>query len=302
MWKDSSYRLAVVFAVILHILLISAFFLHIHANDLHQVSVQPDVDIIKAVAVSQSELTRMAQLKAEQARQEQEAKAVAEQQRLKQQAEQKARLDAIKEQQHQQQLQAQHQREMKEQAEQLAAKQKAEQQAKQKAIQQQEAVQQQQAQQAKQAALEKAQKAQKDKLQKQQQEKQQAQQLKVAEQKAVDSQLATEQKALAAARTNEQQSELQKYKALIEAAIQQNWVVPGGSNPDLTCELTIKLGPGGTVLSVQVSRSSGDSGLDNSARAAVFKASPLPVPTDAELASQFQELRLTASPKNIAEQ
>lgn len=300
MWKDSSYRLAVVFAIILHILLITAFFLHINASDLHQVSVQPDVDIIKAVAVSQSDLTKIAQ---QRARQQQEAQAAAEQQRLQQQAEQKARLAAIQEQQRQQQLQAmQRQREIKEKQAQLVAQQQAEQQAKQKAIQQQEALQQQQAQQAKQAALEKAQKAQKETLKKQQQEKQQADQLKVAEQKALDSQLAAEQKAMTAARTNEQQSELQKYKALIEAAIQQNWVVPGGSNADLSCELTIKLGPGGTVLSVQVTRSSGDSGLDNSARAAVFKASPLPVPADADLASQFRELRLTASPKNIAEQ
>lgn len=299
MWKDSSYRLAVVFAIILHILLITAFFLHISARDSHPISLQPNVDIIKAVTISQDDLTKIAQLKAQQAKQQQEAaeaKAAAEQQRLKEQAEQKAQA-ALKEQQRQQQLlQAQHQRELKEQ--QLAAQKQAEQQAKQKAIQQQEELQQQQAQQAKQAALEKAQK---EKLKKQQQQKQ-ADQLKVAEQKALDSQLAAEQKAMTAARTKEQQTELQKYKALIQAAIQQNWVVPGSSNPDLTCELTIKLGPGGTVLSVQVTRSSGDSGLDNSARAAVYKASPLPVPTDADLASQFHELRLTASPKNIAEQ
>ncbi|QLH41403.1 MAG: cell envelope integrity protein TolA [Coxiellaceae bacterium] len=46
-------------------------------------------------------------------------------------------------------------------------------------------------------------------------------------------------------------------------------------------------------------RSSGNSALDNSAVSAVFKTSPLPVPTDAELFDKFRELRLTVRPENI---
>ncbi len=64
----------------------------------------------------------------------------------------------------------------------------------------------------------------------------------------------------------------------------------------------IRLGPGGAVLNVQVSRSSGDPALDSSARAAVFKASPLPVPNDPDLFNQFREIRLTVKPEDVQNQ
>lgn len=129
-------------------------------------------------------------------------------------------------------------------------------------------------------------------------------QLMHAEQNALQRELANEQQALKAANaetTQQIQSEIDKYKAMVVQAIAQNWIVPTGVDRSLSCELLIRVGPGGTVLSVQIARSSGDPGLDNSARTAVNKASPLPVPKDAELFDHFRQLRLTVKPENLVE-
>ncbi len=129
-------------------------------------------------------------------------------------------------------------------------------------------------------------------------------QIKAAEQKALQQQLAQEQQSLAAASaesTEQIKSELDKYKALIIQAISQNWIVPTDVNRELSCELLIQVGPGGAVLNVQIARSSGDPGLDNSARTAVYKASPLPVPEDPDLFEHFRQLRLTVKPQNLVE-
>jgi colicin import membrane protein len=59
----------------------------------------------------------------------------------------------------------------------------------------------------------------------------------------------------------------------------------------------VRLGDGGEVLDVKLVRSSGYSQLDNSATAAVYKASPLPVPGDPELFEKFREIRLLVKPQ-----
>ena len=92
------------------------------------------------------------------------------------------------------------------------------------------------------------------------------------------------------------QSVLNQYKAQIIKAIEQQWIVPTDINNNLSCVLLIRLASGGSVLSVKTVQSSGNAVLDRSARMAVFKASPLPVPKDATDFSEFHELRLTVRP------
>jgi len=94
------------------------------------------------------------------------------------------------------------------------------------------------------------------------------------------------------------QSEVDKYTYLIQQAISRRWIVPEAASSELTCQLLIRLAPGGTVLDVQLARTSGNSLLDRSARAAVYKASPLPVPSDAEVFDKFRVLRLTVHPES----
>lgn len=117
--------------------------------------------------------------------------------------------------------------------------------------------------------------------------------------KALQDQMKSEQQRLASIHDKEVASEVAKYKAKIVAVIGRSWLIPDKVDKSLACQLTIHLGPGGVVLDVQVSKSSGDAVLDRSAKTAVLKASPLPVPSDKELFNQFRDLRLTVRPEQV---
>ncbi len=99
--------------------------------------------------------------------------------------------------------------------------------------------------------------------------------------------------------SRQSQGEINQYKALVLQAISEQWIVPTQSNKKLYCELLIRLSAGGLVLDVQVTKSSGDLALDNSARAAVLKASPLPVPNKPEEFAAFRQFILKVKPENI---
>ena len=57
------------------------------------------------------------------------------------------------------------------------------------------------------------------------------------------------------------------------------------------------MAPDGTVVLVQLSRTSGDSILDRSAETAIRKASPLPIPQEREFYEMFRDIKLTVRPK-----
>lgn len=92
---------------------------------------------------------------------------------------------------------------------------------------------------------------------------------------------------------------IDKYKALIIQSISEQWRVPAGVSKQAVSELTIRLAPGGMVLDVKVSRSSGNPALDRSARSAVMKSSPLPVPKDAKEFEAFREFVLKVKPEYV---
>ena len=92
-----------------------------------------------------------------------------------------------------------------------------------------------------------------------------------------------------------------KYKGLILEAISQNWLVPPGTSPTISCQLYIELGNAGKVVNVRVMKSSGNNLLDRSAVAAVYKASPLPAPSDSAAYQAFKKFSLTVKPENIIE-
>lgn len=117
--------------------------------------------------------------------------------------------------------------------------------------------------------------------------------------KSLRDQLLDEEIKLKGTQSRQSQGEVNKYKALILQAISEHWIVPIQANKKLYCELMIRVAPGGMVLDVQVSKSSGDPSLDSSARAAVLKASPLPVPPDAGAFESFRQFVLKVKPENI---
>lgn len=153
---------------------------------------------------------------------------------------------------------------------------------------------------AKQLAAEKATKAAQDKA------KQQADVAAAAKAKKAD-ELA---KALAAERqmmdtpntsamSGQSLREIDRYKLLVQQQIMRYWFVQGGPTAGSSTELFVRVAPNGTVLDVKISRSSGNDALDRSAMAAVYKASPLPVPQDPALFNAFRELRLTLRPDAV---
>jgi len=117
--------------------------------------------------------------------------------------------------------------------------------------------------------------------------------------KTMRQQLLNEDIKMTGTQSREAQGIVNKYQALIQQAISEHWVIPPQSSKKAYSMLLIRLAPGGVVLDVQVTKSSGDLALDNSARAAVFKASPLPVPNDPQAFESFRQFKLKAKPENI---
>lgn len=141
---------------------------------------------------------------------------------------------------------------------------------------------------------------------KQVKEKQKQKELEKAFEKELQAQSAkalqqqrAEERRIASAQAAKMRGIVDKYKALITQAIAQHWLVPNGVDKSLTSQLLIRVAPGGTVLDVQIVKSSGDDALDRSARTAVFKASPLPVPTEHEEFEAFRQFILKVKPENI---
>jgi colicin import membrane protein len=73
-------------------------------------------------------------------------------------------------------------------------------------------------------------------------------------------------------------------------------LLPAGSREGLSCILTITLTSRGEVLNVTLSRSSGDPSFDRSAVAAVYRASPLPVPADPGVLENFRSFNFVFKP------
>jgi colicin import membrane protein len=120
------------------------------------------------------------------------------------------------------------------------------------------------------------------------------------QQQNLQQQIAAEKKQLAnQIQAQEAQTEIDKYKALILQTISSYWIVPENLDKGLFCQLLVHVGPGGVVLKVDLIRSSGNYLLDSSAKSAVLKASPLPVPTDPSLFDNFRLIKLTVRPEGI---
>lgn len=125
------------------------------------------------------------------------------------------------------------------------------------------------------------------------------QQQKIAQQRRLQRQIEEEERQLKAVQAQKTASIVAHYKHLIKVAISEQWIVPQSANKSMSSEFLIKLAPGGSVLSTRLVHSSGDLVFDRSAQAAILKASPLPVPSDAKLFVRFRELKLTVKPEHI---
>lgn len=99
--------------------------------------------------------------------------------------------------------------------------------------------------------------------------------------------------ALRQAELKKKQTLIDKHMNLIEAKVYQKWISPPGDLKGKICELRVRLIPTGEVISIELSKSSGDPVYDKSAINAVKSASPLPLPpAETGLFDMFRDLYL----------
>ncbi|MCW9025096.1 MAG: cell envelope integrity protein TolA [Gammaproteobacteria bacterium] len=137
---------------------------------------------------------------------------------------------------------------------------------------------------------------------KRKQEEERQQQEELARQEAeLKRKLEAEQKQ-AAARNAAKQTEINKYRILIKQEVTRRWIVPNMATGQLSCDVKVKIFPGGDVAEVLIIRSSGNKAFDRSVEKAVERAAPLPVPkVDSGLFDEFREVIFSFEPKNISE-
>jgi len=93
-------------------------------------------------------------------------------------------------------------------------------------------------------------------------------------------------------------AEVGRYQDMIRSKIRRNIVgIPPNLPADAKAEFKVTLLPGGMVLDVLLVKSSGNRAYDDAAERAIYKAQPLPLPTDVGLQKMFRELRLTIKPQ-----
>src|SRR5271163_2672714 len=81
-----------------------------------------------------------------------------------------------------------------------------------------------------------------------------------------------------------------QYIARLASRIQNAWIKPPSARAGLDCIVNITQVPGGEVTSAQVSKCNGDSAARQSIENAVYKASPLPAPSDPALFQRNLEI------------
>jgi len=119
-------------------------------------------------------------------------------------------------------------------------------------------------------------------------------------QKLMAAQVAKEAQALRTEQVKAKRlSELDRYKNEIVQAIENNWLIPKNTNKNLTCTFIIELMPNGQIENIRLVKSSGNLVLDRSARTAIYKAAPLPVPQNPSLFNQFRDIQVRLQPMHI---
>jgi len=108
---------------------------------------------------------------------------------------------------------------------------------------------------------------------------QQAAQDKARREAELHAQLASEER-INAARSS---AAMASYVALITSRINRAWIRPPSVRAGLSCELRVTQVPGGEVTGVQIGSCNGDQAARESIEAAVYRASPLPTPSNPDL-------------------
>ncbi|MDH5552826.1 MAG: TonB C-terminal domain-containing protein, partial [Nitrosomonas sp.] len=87
-------------------------------------------------------------------------------------------------------------------------------------------------------------------------------------------------------------TEVDKYKAMIMAKIKSRIIMPPELPGNPRVEFRVTVLPGGDILDVRLTRSSGFAIFDNAVERAIFLSKPLPLSPDPALFSQFRNLNV----------
>ncbi|MDO8463993.1 MAG: cell envelope integrity protein TolA [Gallionella sp.] len=87
-----------------------------------------------------------------------------------------------------------------------------------------------------------------------------------------------------------------EYTDKIRAKIRRNLRMPSNVSKDAHAEFSVRVGPGGTVLIVELTRPSGNPAYDAAIDRAIRMSEPLPLPPDGKLLDRFRELELVFRP------
>ena len=96
-----------------------------------------------------------------------------------------------------------------------------------------------------------------------------------------------------AAARNQVTNEISKYKAMILAKIRSRIVMPPDLPGNPVVEFNVTLLPGGDILDVRLSKSSGHAVFDSAVERAIHLSKPLPIPPDPALFNEFRNLNIT---------
>jgi len=283
---------AMLLAILVHVVLAAILFVSLEWTDV-PTPAEPTVNIVKAVAVDESKILAEVE-KLKKAEKKKEKKDKAKQKKLEKQAreakkkrqrEEKRLAKLRKEREAEKKRQKKLQKERKVEEKRIAAD-RAE---KKKELQRLKA---------EQASLEQKRIAEEKRLadaaakQKQLAEKRR----RDAEAAARNAELAAEQQRLEAAEQKRLSSLRGRYIADIQNKVERNWIRPASAKQGLKCKVVVNQIPGGEVINVTVTQCIGDDIFRRSVESAVYKASPLPRPSDPGLFDR--EIIFTFKPKS----
>jgi len=277
--KAFSNSRAVIYAILVHVALIAL--LGVSLNWTPKITAQPQIQAMSAVVIDDSQLIekKRAQQQAEQRKQENERlQALKEQQlldepRIEQRQEERSKETKEKE---------QEKRAVVEQAK-IKKQQEALREAKLKTAQEEQA--------------KKVKQADKQRAELEAKRKAEDKRRIEAEEDALQEQLAAEQQRRDSDREKLANAALAKFSVLIKQKVQRNWLRPQTARQGMSCTVLVRLTVKGEVLLARVVESSGDTAYDRSVEAAVYKASPLPLPQDVTLFDYFREINFVFKPE-----
>jgi len=85
-------------------------------------------------------------------------------------------------------------------------------------------------------------------------------------------------------------TEVDRYKADITAAIIESRILSSIFTGDLQCTIRIRLLPDGSILAVNIERSSGNKAYDEMSENAIYKAAPFTMPEEHELYNKLRDI------------